>query len=159
MQGIKAELTTSELMKLLLAAIIIVILIILSASLYGIFTAKSKIQQASSALDEIAIKMNLAKQGETKEVLITGPSEFGLSNSVNWKMISFSGNNNIGECNSKACLCFCQTGSENSCSEQRKCKVFAESIIIIESNVIDKKMPYTLQIKKLAEDRYSLGVK
>ncbi|MEI6731172.1 MAG: hypothetical protein WCK90_00675 [archaeon] len=99
----------SETLKILLAVLCIIILLILAYKLYGIFVAKTAVEQAKETLKQIVDEAAALKDGQSKIFLIQSPKTWALSS---WPYIPASGNvlmpNDCVNKQWKSCICLCE---------------------------------------------------
>ena len=123
----KADFFMSETVGLILAVAGIVMLLYLAFSLYGIFTANNKMQQAKSALDGInKLIEKLGDSGNT-DYLVVGP--------LGWEIYSYPVDGlKPMSCGALSCLCICpsDTGTvadrTSNCQKKGICKVSQKEI-------------------------------
>jgi hypothetical protein len=109
----KAEITAEEVVKMVIAIVCIIILIALAAGLYGIFTTKSKLEQAKETLTQISAVISGFEESGNGDVLITSPKE--------WYLVSNDNN-----------LCLCDSIAEgiiDCCNKGAKKEVVKEVIV------------------------------
>jgi hypothetical protein len=106
----------SETVKVVLAVICISLLVILAYKLYTLFMKKTAIEQARESLDQLLIKINNLKEGESGKFSITGPNDWYL-------MLFNKGDPMPSQCSSaNNCLCICETQNYIGCDQQGLCK-------------------------------------
>lgn len=109
----KAEnFTLAEFMKIVLGIMSIGLLLVLAASMYGIFSKKSEIEQARATLKQITETMNNLKEGEQKTFLLESPKSWVLiyygkdiNGNLDFRMPQL--------CKGKNCLCICNYQGQN----------------------------------------------
>ena len=74
----RADMTLNMVVKTVLSVLSIVVLIYLAGSLYGIFTKKSKLEQARASLDQLINEINWLEESIGREYLITSPVKWIL---------------------------------------------------------------------------------
>ncbi len=74
----RADMTLNMVVKIVLSVLSIIVLIYLAGSLYGIFTKKSKLEQARASLDELINEINGLQEGVGREHLLTSPAKWIL---------------------------------------------------------------------------------
>jgi len=94
------EMLLPETLKIIIAVICIVILIYLGVSLYGIFSQKTKLEQANQGLDEIILTLDRLENNENGTYLVLGPKDWFLTS---W---SKSDDNRPEKCEG-SCICIC----------------------------------------------------
>jgi len=102
----KGELTLTAVAKIVLSVFGIFLLLLLSTSLYGIFTAKSKIEQASVNLENIVDIVNKLEEGSTRSYVLEGPKDWDLFLYPPSLEVPIS---NV--CGGKDCICLCEGAS------------------------------------------------
>lgn len=141
----KGEMTTEEIVKIILAVIGIGLLLYLSTSLYGIFTSKPKMEQATKNLESIVEIVNTIGEEEIRSFIIESPRD--------WDVLSFSENENPPViCNDIRCLCFCDGADREDCDDKGVCRGVSSSISIsfLGRDYIDlEEIPQEIFIKKL----------
>ena len=144
-----------ETVKIIIAVIGILALFYLAVSLYGIFNNKTEIEQAKASLDEIIQRVNNLQEGQSGEVLITGPKSSLLYYITGTQTTSF--------CNSeKPCICICLNPDNNhGCNEPNTCQITSLNYKIADKGVIGNTQyvnwlgmgaPVALTLKKEGKD-------
>lgn len=148
----KAELTTTEIVKIILAVIGIGILLYLTISLYGIFFGEDKdVKQAKANLKSIADTINNLEEGKINSYMVVGPK--------GWFVVFFSKTEELpASCLGKNCICFCKGKSNidelqlKSCEEVGICNGFTEDIEFItktlDNNIDLSLIPREVYLKK-----------
>src|SRR3989344_1815532 len=135
----KAELTTTEIVKIILAVIGISILIYLAVGLYGIFINKGNdVEQAKASLDNLYSGINKIESGEkiSVEILIESPN--------NWWVIAWpyqSEKEKPTQCKKDYCICICPDDSLERCNKEEICKDVSKPIYTIDETVTFKETP------------------
>jgi len=109
-----------EALKIIIGVLCIVLLLYLAFSLYGIFSQRTKLEEAKATLDAIEGKINALetmKDGETLDYLITGPK--------GWRMVPFEKE-----------LCICPEAKK--ATEQKQ---------VCSSEGICRKLKYNIKLK------------
>ena len=116
----KGEILLPETLKIIIAVICIVILIYLGVSLYGIFSQRTKLEQANQGLNEIILTLDRLKDNEDGTYLILGPEDWFLTS---W---SKSDDNRPEKCEG-SCICICNFVESNdlksNCDKEGVCRV------------------------------------
>ncbi|MDO8467522.1 MAG: hypothetical protein Q7S56_01065 [Nanoarchaeota archaeon] len=144
-----------ETVKIIIAVIGIAALFYLAVSLYGIFNNKTEIEQAKASLNEIVQKVNVLKDGQNGDVLITGPKSSLLYYITGAQTTSF--------CNSeKPCICICLNPDNNHvCNQPNTCQITNFNYKIADNGVIGNTQyvnwlgigaPVALTLKKQGTD-------
>ena len=101
-----------ETVKIIIAVIGILALFYLAVSLYGIFNNKTEIEQAKASLDEIIQRVTSLPDGQSGNVLINSPNGWYLVY-YDYALVASDSKKDIPKsCNSKDCLCICESGKE-----------------------------------------------
>jgi len=118
MKNKKAELTTTEIVKIILAVIGISILIYLAVNLYGIFLKKTDIEQAEASLNDLYFKIKKVESGEDNNV------EVLIHNPTGWRITSWPGDNRDKpeQCVQNYCVCICDGKDVLDCNNNGVCK-------------------------------------
>lgn len=160
----KGKIIEEEVLKLIIAVISIIVLLYLGASLYGIFTAKQRIEQAKSSLNDIKLILENLKDGESKNYVLIAPSKSYV--------ISFSdGTGKVGCLNGKPCLCICSL--ERAIFEKIKepikvkdcskdvlyCSQTERTLTSVNSQGIIEELPVELSFRKQGVLYYNVEVK
>ncbi len=108
MKNKKAEqFTLAETMKIVLAVLSIGLLLYLAASMYGIFTKKTQIEQARGSIENLIERINSLEEGEIKSYTLESPKGWYLV-SYTKEIVSADANKRMPpQCNQKDCLCLC----------------------------------------------------
>jgi|SRR3989344_2459960 len=105
------EITLPTALKVIIAIASLLILFGLAAKTFGIFTAKTDIEQARATLSDLNDEINLVhNSGRDREYVVTSPRSWRLQ-------ISNSENSN---CEGESCLCICEMNDkecDNFCEE------------------------------------------
>lgn len=107
----KGDLLPEETAKIVIAVVCIVFLVILAFVLYGLFTSKTRIEQARSNLAEIEQKMSDIKVGESKTQNILSPAGFIITSwpANSGRLPKYCSDRQWGYC-----LCFCEYKSKEN---------------------------------------------
>lgn len=115
----KRGLILPEVIKLVIAAICIGLLIMLAVNLFGLFKAKTKIEQAKAGNTDIFNLVSSLRDNESKDYLIVGPkgwefSYFGIE----------TGRELPKSCGGESCICICPINQDrlSSCDEEGACR-------------------------------------
>ncbi len=145
-----------ETLKIIIAVICIGLLVYLSVSLYGVFTQKSKVEQAKAILDQIFAEIEGLEDGEKGDYLVTSPKE--------WYFVVYEEGENMPiQCKGENCLCICPSSKDleglkedfgvvdslfykeeegiNKCEKEGVCKNIEEEIEIREAYFYDRDNP------------------
>ncbi len=121
----KKAILAEEVLRIVLGVLGIIVLIILAVGLYGIFTTKSDLEQASATLEDLDMKIGESKE-KTGEYLLLAP--------LKWYLRSYqSEDENIPkdcEFNFNSCLCLCK---DLNCNERDLvCKKYKLNVLVDE---------------------------
>ena len=130
----KAEMTMEEIIKIILAVAGIIILIMLASSLYGIVTAKTKIEQARASLAILSDKLKDMKVEEKRSFLLESPQD--------WFVLSYNANTKES-CGTNSCICLCE---ESDCSGEKSACTNTDKKVVLkkdnkEVNSFHEKLP------------------
>ncbi len=138
----KAELTTTEIVKIILAVIGIGILLYLTISLYGIFFGESKdVKQAKASLDIIAFNINKVAKGEkiVTSFLIESPKDWWI---MAWPN---AGNKKPTQCKQDSCICICPEDFVGDCDKGGVCEDLSVQVALFNKDSI----PSNLKIEEV----------
>ena len=95
--------------RILVAVLVILGLIYLAFSLYGLFIAKSRLQQASAGLDEVIANIEGLEEGQSKGYILANPHGWALTG---WPFTpKFGGEKMPDDCKIgdwEKCICICK---------------------------------------------------
>ena len=103
----RGDFTVEQILKIVLAVAGIAILIILMYSLYGVFTSKSKSEQAKALLQQLKEKIDGMKEGQEDEFFITAPKDWAIISSPDL-------------CTGSICLCTCDLRKITGMYEEKR---------------------------------------
>lgn len=102
----EASWTIEEIMKIVLAVGGIIILILLFVNLYGIFTQKTRIEQARANMEDLSAVINSIKEGGSKDFTMLSPRGWSLTGWPVDEMLPDECKKNKWE----KCICLCEYG-------------------------------------------------
>ena len=114
-----------EIEKIIIAVVCIFVLLYLAWSLYGLFTEKTRFEQAKASFNGIDAILNNMIPGQTKSYLFLSPND--------WYIYSLEGNNFLQGTQGEFSLCICGNkkcdGSTNTyyCKHEKRVIVFEDS--------------------------------
>ena len=110
----KAELTATEITKIVLSVIGIFLLIYLATSLFGIMTHKTETEQAQGIFEDIIKAIGQIEEGGEKNILITSPKSWYLVFYDKEIVDATEAWNMPDKCHGESCLCICPTLKEGT---------------------------------------------
>jgi len=115
-----------EVMKIIIAVVCILFLVILSVQLYNLFNSKTRIEQAKTNAENIALRMNALEEGESFTYQLLSPSGYILTGwPIDSKLPS--------QCLSKGwtnCICFCKYSKDANSNLRSAAHAFFENNIL-----------------------------
>tara|TARA_Y100000310_G_C20554324_1_gene749768 strand:+ start:512 stop:1060 length:549 start_codon:yes stop_codon:yes gene_type:complete len=162
MKNKKAEITTEEMVKIILAVMGIFLLLYLSVNLHGLFTTKTKIEQARVSLDKLYLEIEKIENNEkvTSEVFLESPND--------WWVIAWpyqEENEKPSQCKKESCICICpkarKSESIKECGKKGICKDVSkeiETIYKLPSKGFEEEI-FNSWIALLTDDRMPILIK
>ncbi len=146
----KAELTSTEVVKIVFAALCIAILIYLAYNLYGLFIKKSDIAQAEASLENLYQKIGQVESGEKNNIvtIVESPKD--------WWVIAWPYGGGVEKpeaCKKDYCVCICpyvfdvgeKEDSLEECNKKGVCRDVSKKITTGNSPLIIRQ-PISLNI-------------